>query len=191
MLTIPNWKIASTDKVSEAFINLHIKDFASACHYVKDLPYRRTANREEILSVLTESCGTCSSKHALLKTLADENNYDVDLYVGIFHMNEQNTPGVGTILTKAGLTYIPEAHCYLKYKDNNKDTVNKATAIDITGLASGSTDVEIVEEIQILPSQITTFKESYHKDYITTHFSQNELTHLWKVRELCIQALSS
>ena len=34
--------------------------------------------------------------------------------LGIYEMSDRNTPGVGRVLTAHGLSYIPEAHCYLR-----------------------------------------------------------------------------
>jgi hypothetical protein len=33
--------------------------------------------------------------------------------LGIYEMHERNTPGVGAVLEREGLSGIPEAHCYL------------------------------------------------------------------------------
>ena len=41
--------------------------------YIKNLPYGRNSNRTDFSLVFTEHKGTCSSKHALLKQLADTN----------------------------------------------------------------------------------------------------------------------
>ncbi len=69
---------------------------------------------DDPLIVLTEQRGTCSTKHALLRRLAIEQNLDVALVLGIYEMAEQNTPGVGDILRKYELVLLPEAHCYLR-----------------------------------------------------------------------------
>jgi hypothetical protein len=41
--------------------------------------------------------------------LAIEQNLDIVLVLGIYEMSEQNTPGVGAVLAKYGLTMLPEA----------------------------------------------------------------------------------
>jgi hypothetical protein len=60
--------------------------------------------------VLEEGCGTCTTKHATLTELAREQRIDVQLVLGIYEMNERNTPGVGRVLGAYGLSCIPEAH---------------------------------------------------------------------------------
>ena len=64
------------------------------------------------MAVLTEGCGTCSSKHALLAGLAAAQRLPVALMLGIYLMNERNTPGIGPVLARYGLAEIPEAHCF-------------------------------------------------------------------------------
>jgi len=65
------------------------------------LPYGRTANRTDLSLVISEQKGTCSSKHALLKEVADLNGIKgIDLIIGIYKMSEANTPGIGDELSK-------------------------------------------------------------------------------------------
>jgi len=59
---------------------------------------------------------TCTTKHALLAALAREQHINAQLVLGIYEMSERNTPGVGHVLSRYGLSYIPEAHCHLRYK---------------------------------------------------------------------------
>jgi len=48
--------------------------------------------------VLNERRGPCSTKHALLKALADEQGLPIRLMLGIYEMNARNTPGIGRVL---------------------------------------------------------------------------------------------
>jgi hypothetical protein len=41
--------------------------------------------------------------------------------LGLFNMEEINTPGVGEALRQCGLTSIPEAHCYLRFGGERVD----------------------------------------------------------------------
>lgn len=45
----------------------------------------------------------------------------VRLMIGIYLMNEDNTPGVGKVLERYGLKEIPEAHCYLRFEGQYLD----------------------------------------------------------------------
>src|SRR5580700_6606875 len=104
----------SKGAITSAFMQLGKQDFRSAGQYVQALPYGRNTHPSDLLIVLTEKRGTCSTKHALLRRLAIEQNLDIALVLGIYEMTEENTPGVGAVLAKYGLAILPEAHCYLR-----------------------------------------------------------------------------
>lgn len=128
-------------------------------------------------------------QHALLKRLADENNvHKIKLIVGIFKMNKTNTPEISATLQQYQLEYIPEAHCYLKREDQ---------ILDLTKINAKPTDFlhDLIEEIDMLPHQITNYKEDYHKNHILHWINNNKqityaLDDIWKIREQCIQDLT-
>ena len=174
--------------VSGSFNNLAINSFAEACKWVDNLDYRRNNDKNNKLVLFEELCGTCSTKHAVLKRLADENgNNYLKLVLGIFKMNSDNTPVITNVLNKYGLKYIPEAHNYLR-NDNHM--------LDFTGIGVNVDEFELdlLEEIEISPDQITDFKVQYHKDYLSRWIQINRIPYkideLWGIREECIAALA-
>lgn len=85
--------------VSRSFNNLAISNFAEACKWVEKLDYRPNNNKNNELVVFDELCGTCSTKHALLKRLADENGESsLRLVLGIFTVNSKNNPAIKELL---------------------------------------------------------------------------------------------
>ncbi|MFZ1592885.1 MAG: hypothetical protein WAT27_12410, partial [Chitinophagales bacterium] len=63
--------------------------FSAACQYVAQLPYRRNQDKNNLLCVVDEKCGTCSTKHVLLKKVAEEHGHDeIHLVIGIFLLNQ-------------------------------------------------------------------------------------------------------
>ncbi|MDM1295310.1 hypothetical protein HX021_13560 [Sphingobacterium sp. N143] len=118
--------------VSKSFNNLRIKSFAEACQWVESLDYKRNHNKNNKLVLFDELCGTCSTKHALLKRLADENeDNSLRLILGIFTMNSKNTPAIKDVLTNYDLRYIPEAHNYLRNHNHILDFTGIGVNIDI------------------------------------------------------------
>ncbi|TAN11149.1 MAG: hypothetical protein EPN34_08115 [Burkholderiaceae bacterium] len=105
--------------------------------------------------------------------------------VGIFAMCEANTPGVGTVLDAAGLTSIPEAHCYLKINGER---------FDFTGLRSGTASPfeSLVTEQVVAPAALAERKIHFHKDAIAAWAPAHGLTAkaAWPIREACIAALA-
>ena len=186
----PDFDIQSKGQISKEFIDRNILTFTQASVFVRQLAYGRNTDKNNLVSVFTDNCGTCSTKHALLKKLAEENNFEkVKLIVGLFKMNKKNTPEITETLHKNELEFIPEAHCYLKYEDQ---------IIDLTKINSKPTDFldDLIEEIEILPEQITDYKVNYHKNYLLSWLEKNEqiihsLNDIWKIREQCIQDLAN
>jgi thiol-disulfide isomerase/thioredoxin len=185
-----NFDIKSTGQISKEFIDRNILTFNQATLFVKELAYGRNADKNNLASVFTDNCGTCSTKHALLKKLADENNFEtLKLIVGIFRMNKNNTPEISATLLQNNLDFIPEAHCYLKFEDQ---------ILDLTKINSNPKDFvdDLIEEIEILPEQITDYKVNYHKNYLVTWLDNNKqinfsLNDIWKIREQCIEDLAN
>jgi len=163
-------------------------EFKKLIDKVKNIPYGRNANRYDFSLVLSENKVTCSSKHAFLKDFADKNEIEnVKLFIGIFKMDEVNTPRLGDLLSKNNIKYIPEAHCYLK--------INQIP-FDVTTIDSFYDKIkhDIIEEIEITPNQVSDFKVAYHKAFlkkwITETNQNNTFEEIWEIREQCISKLS-
>jgi hypothetical protein len=167
-----------------------ITDFRAAGRYLEKLPYGRTADRADYGAVLREGRGTCSTKHALLAALGQEQGVAVVLMLGIYEMHEGNTPGVGAVLSRYGLSYVPEAHCYLVYE---------GTRIDITrsGGESAEPIARILHEEPIVPEQIGDYKAALHRRFMREWVArESEIVgalafgDVWEIREQCIRALA-
>ena len=183
-----NFNIESTLSSSMLCKANGLNNFLLLCNYLKNVPYGRTADRSKYLSVLKENKGTCSTKHAFLKQVAIENKQDtVQLFIGIYKMNEANTKGVGNVLKQYNLEYIPEAHTYLK--------VN-GVILDITRtlVSKESFNNKLLLETEIQPKGIGDYKIQIHQNYLKQWLLDEKLTYtldaIWNIRELCIYALS-
>lgn len=181
-----NFKIATQDVVSDEFIKRGIPDFDNACQYIRMLPYRRNTDKDNILCVLKDKGGTCSTKHAVLRKLALENKCgDAKLILGIFKMDSAYDKRISRTLTNAGLVFIPEAHNYLKIND---------IYLDVT-IAGSNYDTAIkprlLLEQEIEYYQVTDYKVQFHKDFLIRWLSTQPdlnytLDEIWKIREQCI-----
>ncbi len=113
----------------------------------------------------------------------------IRLMLGIYEMSERNTPGVGRVLEKYGLASVPEAHCYLMYRNDR---------IDITRAVDGAEPIaKFLHEEVISPDQIADYKVSVHhhflRNWIGTAATSRamSLDAAWKIREECIAALAA
>ncbi|PYZ96504.1 hypothetical protein CR205_12360 [Alteribacter lacisalsi] len=184
MARLHNFKIKSRMDVSTSFLRLGIHTFHEAADFVTKLPYGRNTDRADYTLVLKEKQGTCSTKHALLASLCEEHGIkEVQLYTGIYEMNETNTPGTGAVLNAYGLSGLPEAHCYLKYDGSRFDFTRP-----------GAKAEGILTEKKISPAGIGEAKITFHRRFIEDWIEKKKLTmqpeKLWAIREECIQALS-
>ena len=146
------------------------------------------SNREDLSLVSKENKGSCSSKHAFLKEIANQNNIpNIQLIIGIYKMKESNTK-IGTILSKNGIDFIPEAHCYLNINGERLDYTTGSSSFE-------KIKNDLLEEIEIEPYQVGEFKIKFHQDFIKTWLSNSNTTitfnQLWAIREQCIAFLSS
>jgi hypothetical protein len=117
----PNPTIIKKGIISEKFINLKFKTFWDACTYVHNLPYEFNSTTDDILILFKEEYGSCTTKHAVIATLAEELNIPVYKMVGIYAMNEEIVTGTNHILKKYKLPYLPMIHCFLVYNSSNVD----------------------------------------------------------------------
>jgi hypothetical protein len=180
-----NFKINSTLPVSDAFRAIRIEDFLSAAAYTKKLPYGRNMDKNNPLSVLKDERGTCSTKHALLKCLAEENNQpSVKLMLGIFRMNAVNTAAVAGRLSMNNLTYIPEPHNYLVIDGQYHDYTRAESS-------PGDFLCDLELEIDIGTDQIGDHKVSFYRSFLEDWLERMQiknmtLDRLWAIREGCI-----
>ena len=184
-----NTILSSKHTLSEICISKGLTSYGAVYDFVKQLPYGRTSDRSDFKLVLTEEKGTCSTKHALLKAIAEENNIDaIKLCLGIFQMNAGNTPKIESVLKANGLDYIPEAHCYLKL-DNNIVDITFPKSNELVFIKS------LLHEEIITPEQIGRYKVDVHQAFLKSWISAEHLAfnfdEIWAIRETCIRHISA
>ena len=186
---LPNIELKTSGQVGRAFLNLGVTTYHEACRFIQHLPYRRPVDQTTPIAILHEHCGTCSSKHAVLKLLADEHAVEeIQLYIGVFKMDGVNTPKIKERLREYGLAYLPEAHTYLRYMDKIFDFTNpKSSPEDFEN------DVLVEREIQ--PGEIYVEKVKFHQEFLSSWLVMNPdvvytLEEIWAIREKCIADLS-
>jgi hypothetical protein len=176
-----DFQIKPTGRVSQEFLARGIRTFASACQYVRALPYARNSTRSNRLLVLTEGKGTCSGKHALLAELASEQDKPVELVMGIFRMTGQTTPAVRPVLEQYELDYLPELHTYLRIDGNRLDFTGPENPVEPI--------VEFLVEKTIQPDEVETFKTNFHKNFLEDWLRSEELDDrfdlesIWNIRD--------
>lgn len=179
----------SSQEFTQLVLESGIATWEELLLFVKRLPYGRNADRSDFKLVLTEGKGSCSSKHAFLKIVAEENEiHNVELILAIYKMNGGNTKGVSSVLDSYQIGYIPEAHCYLR--------VN-GSPMDLTSESSHHAHIakDVLTEEVIQPNDVIQYKVDAHKIFVQQWLKNSELPYsfneIWSIREECIQALSN
>ena len=117
----PEKAIIGTGSVSQAVLALGIRSFLDACRYVHELPYGYNSDRDDLMILFKEKMGTCTTKHAVIATLAAELGLAITKSVGVYTMTEAIVTGTDKILAEYGLPYLPMIHCFLEYEDCRVD----------------------------------------------------------------------
>jgi hypothetical protein len=185
--TFPLQPLRPGSPMGAAILGMGFHTFEALAAHVRQLPYARTTWPDDPLAVLREGRGTCSSKHQLLATVAQECGHpEVVLTVGVYEMTEANTPGVGAVLQAAAYTSIPEAHCYLTVDHQRWD---------FTGLPRGTESPfqALMEEHFLLPESVWARKRKLHQQALGRWAERVGVSPIdaWAVREACIAALSN
>jgi hypothetical protein len=117
----PERGILEGGAVSDTFRSLGIHSFLEACRYVNELPYGYNSDRDDLMILFKEKMGSCTTKHAVVATLAAELGLPITRGVGIYPMTEAIVTGTDKILAQYSLPYVPMIHCFLEYKDYRVD----------------------------------------------------------------------
>ncbi len=117
----PDAQIRGEGIVTEKFLSLGIKALHEACLYVHEMPYGYNSTRDDILILFREGHGSCTTKHAVIATLAQELSVPIGKMVGVYAMNEEIVTGTASILAKYNLPYLPMIHCFLVYENHRVD----------------------------------------------------------------------
>lgn len=185
---LPDFQLKEVAFYSDLFRSKGIYTFHQACTHIAALPYGRNSQREDFSLVLTEGRGSCSSKHALLAALAEENaREDIELIAGIFLMSDATHRQLTGFFDDKPYNVIPECHCYLRYKRERFDFTDTSDAMSRIA-------PKIVREQRIEPHQVVDWKPKIHQEYIKSWLQRNphidrDLETIWKEREECIARL--
>lgn len=184
-----NLQIENKGLISNYLLQKGIHNFAQLIHFLKYMPYGRNTQRENPLCILSEGVGTCSTKHGLIKLLAEEQNWqEIKLILCLFKISAENTPKIANILIANGISYLPEAHCYILKEGEAVDVTNESA--DFEAIKSA-----ILYEESIEVAQLGDYKVHFHQKYIREWIVEEGIPfsfkEIWKIREDCIKALGN
>jgi hypothetical protein len=121
LIVFPDKVITKAGILSVEFQSMGIRSSIEACRYVHALPYGYNSDRDELMILFKEKMGTCTTKHAVIATLAAELHLPITRGVGIYAMTEAIVTGTDKILAEYSLPYVPMVHCFLEYGNYRVD----------------------------------------------------------------------
>jgi hypothetical protein len=189
--TFPDAPIDGAGAISLEFTRRGVTGFSDACRYVHQMPYGYNKDRDDIMILFKEGFGTCTTKHAVIATLARELNLSVVKKIGIYAMTEEIVTGTNDILGQDNLPYVPMVHCFLAMEEKRVDL----TAGNHNGKNCHIDDFLFTQEV--LPN--ISAKEEYllYRNALKDHILLREelrgvpLKHLLQAREAGIKLLRS
>lgn len=109
----PDKAIRNAGPIAGTFLTLGIGTLWEACRYVHGLPYGYNSDRDDLMILFKEHMGSCTTKHAVIATLAAELGIAIQKSIGIYAMTEALVTGTEKILETYHLPYLPMVHCFL------------------------------------------------------------------------------
>ena len=119
--SLPDGRITEAGEISKTFSVQGISTFQEACRKVRKMPYGYNSDRDNLFILFAEGKGTCTSKHAVIATLARELHLPVEKHIGIYAMTEALVTGTQAILDRYELPCLPMVHCFLAAGPNCVD----------------------------------------------------------------------
>jgi len=182
-----NFELTSDDPLTLDIVESGVVSFHDLIRCVRRFHYGRNSQRADLNLVWYERRGTCSSKHAFLKNVAELNQIpNVELMMCLFKMNSDNTKGLVGFMEQTDLEYIPEAHCYIRWNNEPIDVTFMGSNIDQLLKAT-------LEEKQIQAKDVVENKLIWHKQKLVEWLDSNRpnmtLEEIWGIRERAIQYL--
>lgn len=164
-----------------------VKTFHQALSFVKSLAYKRISNIDDYTLVVTEQCGTCSTKHAFLAELAHENGrYGIQVELAFFKFKAKIMPHLATEFEKNHISYLPEGHCYLRTPLGKLDLTSNR--FDMDKILTPDT---VIKTLILSPEQAGNYKQKLHEKYFQDWCKSQKLPFepIWQLRQKIIQHL--
>ncbi len=180
--------LQSEDELISDLLEAGVVTWDDLVRSVRSFHYGRNSKRQHLSLVWYERKGSCSSKHAFLKHVADLCNIpNIELILAFYKMNESNTPGIGTLLEEHGLDYIPEAHCYIK--DNGMEVDVTTVQADFSRYSNAILETKVIQANDVIENKISWHK-AFIKNWMIETNQIKSFDEIWVIREACIDQLS-
>ncbi len=139
---------AEVGPVCAAFAGRGLRTTADAARWLRDLPYGRNVSAGE-LAVFTDGVGTCTTKHAAYLTAAAELGLDASLVWGVYALDASVVTGVGAILDRHGLPFVPMIHCFIAAPN-----LGSVAFVDLTEGNCTGKNLQIIDYLRLVDARV-------------------------------------
>lgn len=162
-----NFEILSNGPISSYLKNKKVNDFKSTIIFLKSNPIELKDLQEIVVKDVEETMSITSKIHAVLATLAVENEIEeIELMMGIFLVNQNIFPELENYFKDKDYSNIALTTSYLKISDKRIDFSSSKQILEkITS--------KIIREQRMDPHQSKEWKEKIYEDYIHKWFKRN------------------
>jgi hypothetical protein len=181
----PNFRLSASSPAARGFLRRGLTDFHRALRYVDGLrstfgPWRADDYRR----VLPSGGGSDAARHALLAALAREHNAPVSLVLGIYEIDEFNTPGAGPVLRSAGVDSALDADCFLSYEGRT---------LDLARERAPAQSIRFIHTETILPDHVGEYRLAVYHRHLWEWAQARGLGigRAWEIRQQCMEARAS
>lgn len=127
---------AEKGEFSAKFLDIGVSNFKDACLYVHNLEYGYNSDKDNKWILFKEMKGSCTTKHAVIATLAKELGIPLYKHVGVYKFTEDICDGAGEITENYSIPYVPMMHCFLVHNNYRFDLTEgnfngKKTSIEV------------------------------------------------------------
>ena len=180
--SLPQLRLSESSGTARLFLDLDIADFHRAARRVSALPFVDGAERRDWDERVPDGQGTRAAGHALIARLAAEHGMPVQLMLGIYEMNDANTPKVAGMLRHFVLPAVMDADCHLRY-DGKRLLLTPGVCIEKR---------TFLHEEPITPKQIGAYKLAVYQRHLWDWALARDMTvgAAWEARQACVAALA-
>lgn len=118
---LPDQPLPENAPVCAHFHAVGCTTFRAACRWTRDQPYGKPSQLGDPTRLFIDGHGNCLTKHAAVAAAAIECGLDISHELGFYRLCEDIIAGIDAVLAPAGLSWIPQLHCFLVHEDHIVD----------------------------------------------------------------------
>jgi hypothetical protein len=188
---LPDKEITATGMMSKKFLELGITSFKEACLYVHNIEYGYNSDKDDKMILFKEQKGSCTTKHGVIASLAEELAIPLYKKVGVYKLTEEIVTGTNKILKEYNLPYVPMIHCFLVFDKYRFDLTEGNFNGKNTSIEEFIQDEKVIPFITVKDEYLLFLKILKEKILPSKDMENKERRIILKAREEAIKLLKN